>query len=204
MKNSVTDWLTERIFIYPENYDNPHWANGQQHSHTPASPSSAAPPLLRTLPEQCLAKSMSLYMQIFDIRWGVGVRERVLWKGGQFRCFGLLLFSTKFIESPPLFLMKSNALRKSGTAAERLKNVQINFMTAFVCYVHIFSLLHTVSRLLHCHSLRPPPSSIMSYFVCRLCCFFPSFSPFPADGIFVFNPDLYIITSSREGFHSTK
>lgn len=157
----LRDWLTERIFIYPENYDNPHWANGQQHTHThPPSPLSLPLPSLSTLPEQCLAESMSLYMQIFDIRWGVGEREweRVVWKGGQFRCSGLLLFSTKFIESPPLFLMKSNALRKSGTAAERLKNVQINFMTAFVCYVHIFSVLHTVSRLHHCLLLLATPS----------------------------------------------
>lgn len=99
-------------------------------------------------------QSLCLYICKFLISEEKGGRE----KGGQFRCFGLFLFSTKFIESPPLFLMKSNALRKNGTAAERLKNVQINFMTAFVCYVHIFSLLHTVSRLLHCLFLLPTPS----------------------------------------------
>lgn len=72
----LSDWLTERIFIYPENYDNPHWANGQQHTHThPPSPLPLPLPSLSTLPEQCLAESMSLYMQIFDIRWGVGERE---------------------------------------------------------------------------------------------------------------------------------
>lgn len=146
MKNSVTDWLTERIFIYPENYDN------SPPDTTRTRRVALSSPLLNiALPEQCLAKSMSLYMQIFVIsseeEW-VSARY-----GQQFRCFALLLFSTKFIETRPLFLMKSNALRwSSGTAAERLKNVQINFMTAFVCYVHIFPVLHTVLGL-----LLPPP-----------------------------------------------
>lgn len=61
----LSDWLTERIFIYPENYDNPHWANGQQHTHPPSPLHLSS---LSNFPEQCLAESMSLYMQIFDIR----------------------------------------------------------------------------------------------------------------------------------------
>lgn len=72
----LSDWLTERIFIYPENYDNPHWANGQQHTHPP---SPLHNPTLPAHSRNSVWQSLCLYICKFlisDDKGGREVRER--------------------------------------------------------------------------------------------------------------------------------